>query len=72
LFLWFAATIPDFYHYCAMPRGFIEGNDCSTISPPALRAHQQFPGEEPMLELSPLFSRIKTMQERVGALRGYL
>ena len=30
------------------------------------------PGEEPMLELNTLFSRIKDMQERVGVLRGYL
>ena len=30
------------------------------------------PDEEPMLELNPLFHRIKDMQERVGVLRGYL
>ena len=30
------------------------------------------PDEEPMLELNPLFHRIKDMQERVSVLRGYL
>ncbi len=51
---------------------FIGGGVCSTISPPRRAGSTGYPGEAPMLELNLLFSRIKNMQERVDALRGYL
>jgi len=43
-----------------------------TVVPSRRRRSTIHPCEEAMLELNSLFTRIKTMQERVDALRGYL
>lgn len=71
-FLSFVATILNFHHQCSLPCSFIGGGVCSTISPPRCAGSTGYPGEAQMLELNLLFTRIKNMQERVDALRGYL